>query len=255
MKCFSNPEKYLWKTTTKDLEEVKSIFYSIQKLKYEDVPDYEYIKEQLNKLQEKLPSNGKIGADVQCPKMISTKVINKKKRSINLNQKEEENSKTKKIEGKRVITEPSRFIELGLFPCCDHCVRQAAQIVNLQINCEKQQSPEMPMYNLPYHVQPMIPSDAMYPVMNSSFSAFQTQLYQPQFSPFLQQGTQHRPTPFMYNQINDQGVLPQQVIPYQMQGQMLMPCIQQFPQYSMVPMQQYEKKEKSTKQAANKKEH
>lgn len=46
-KCFSDPEKNLWKTTTTRMQEVKNIFVSLSKLQYPDRPDYEYIRQQL----------------------------------------------------------------------------------------------------------------------------------------------------------------------------------------------------------------
>lgn len=46
-KCFADPEKNLWKTTTAKIQEVKNIFYCLTKLNYVDRPDYEYIRQQL----------------------------------------------------------------------------------------------------------------------------------------------------------------------------------------------------------------
>lgn len=46
-KCFSDPERYLWRTTTARNQEVRNIYYSLTPLKYEDRPDYEYIRQQL----------------------------------------------------------------------------------------------------------------------------------------------------------------------------------------------------------------
>lgn len=50
MKCLEYPERYLWKTTTANMKEVKDIFKSIKRLEYADRPDYEYIREQLSTL-------------------------------------------------------------------------------------------------------------------------------------------------------------------------------------------------------------
>lgn len=41
--CLSNPEEKLW-IVTKDVPEVKNIFYHLKSLKYEDVPDYALIR-------------------------------------------------------------------------------------------------------------------------------------------------------------------------------------------------------------------
>ena len=50
-KCLKNPEQYLWKKT-KNILEVKNIFYYIKKLEYADKPDYAYIKQQLINIYE-----------------------------------------------------------------------------------------------------------------------------------------------------------------------------------------------------------
>jgi hypothetical protein len=36
MKCLSNPEKYLWTTTTRRINAIRDIFYHIKSLNYED---------------------------------------------------------------------------------------------------------------------------------------------------------------------------------------------------------------------------
>jgi hypothetical protein len=41
--CLNNPEEKLW-IITKDVPEVKNIFYHLKALKYEDVPDYALIR-------------------------------------------------------------------------------------------------------------------------------------------------------------------------------------------------------------------
>ena len=44
--CLDNPERLLW-NATKNIQEVKNIFYHLKKLEYKDKPDYEYIRNQL----------------------------------------------------------------------------------------------------------------------------------------------------------------------------------------------------------------
>lgn len=44
--CLEDPEKYLW-VVTKDVQEVKNIFYHLKKLNYSDKPDYDYIRNEL----------------------------------------------------------------------------------------------------------------------------------------------------------------------------------------------------------------
>lgn len=51
--CLSNPETYLWSTTTRNITEIHNIFYKIKQLQYGDRPDYNYIKEQLTILLQK----------------------------------------------------------------------------------------------------------------------------------------------------------------------------------------------------------
>ena len=50
-KCLKNTEQYLWKKT-KNIQEVRNIFYYIKKLEYADKPDYAYIKQQLINIYE-----------------------------------------------------------------------------------------------------------------------------------------------------------------------------------------------------------
>lgn len=62
-KCMADPERYLWKTTTRGMEEIREIFYSISRLRYSDRPDYDFIRGQLYSLLQKeelkeLPSQG-----------------------------------------------------------------------------------------------------------------------------------------------------------------------------------------------------
>lgn len=42
--CLSNPDEKLW-FVTKDIQEVKEIFYHIQSLGYKDKPNYAFIRE------------------------------------------------------------------------------------------------------------------------------------------------------------------------------------------------------------------
>ena len=53
-KCIAEPEKYLWKTTTREMTEMKNIFYSISELRYADRPDYKFIQEQLSSLSDRV---------------------------------------------------------------------------------------------------------------------------------------------------------------------------------------------------------
>ena len=50
--CLNNPEEKLW-IVTKDVPEVKNIFYHLKRLKYEDVPDYALIRNQLKSILER----------------------------------------------------------------------------------------------------------------------------------------------------------------------------------------------------------
>lgn len=49
-RCLNDPEQYLWKTNTANMQQIKNIFWSIKRLKYADRPDYKYIREQLSEL-------------------------------------------------------------------------------------------------------------------------------------------------------------------------------------------------------------
>lgn len=51
--CLGDAENQLWSQETADLPEVKEIFYSIAKLKYEDRPDYEFIRQRLASIIQK----------------------------------------------------------------------------------------------------------------------------------------------------------------------------------------------------------
>jgi len=50
--CLNNPERMLW-DKTKNIEEVRNIFYYIKGLKYQDMPDYQRIKGQLISIYER----------------------------------------------------------------------------------------------------------------------------------------------------------------------------------------------------------
>ena len=56
--CLEDPEKYLW-VVTKDVQEVKNIFYHLKKLNYSDKPDYDYIRNELKTiyLRNQLPQS------------------------------------------------------------------------------------------------------------------------------------------------------------------------------------------------------
>ena len=47
--CLNNPEEKLW-IVTKDIPEVKEIFYHISSLGYKDKPNYSYIRERLKNI-------------------------------------------------------------------------------------------------------------------------------------------------------------------------------------------------------------
>ncbi len=42
--CLNNPEEKLW-VTTKNIQEVKNIFYHLKSLTYKDQPNYQFIKD------------------------------------------------------------------------------------------------------------------------------------------------------------------------------------------------------------------
>lgn len=54
-RCIAEPEKYLWKTTTKGMSEMRQIFRSISRLRYADKPDYAFIRSQLYSLHKEEP--------------------------------------------------------------------------------------------------------------------------------------------------------------------------------------------------------
>jgi len=51
-RCLSNPDKFLWEVT-KNIPEVKNIFYHIKRLEYADKPDYQFIRDQLKSISER----------------------------------------------------------------------------------------------------------------------------------------------------------------------------------------------------------
>lgn len=51
--CMENPEASLWCGTTRNMPEVRSIFYRIKQLRFADRPDYDYIRDQLTTLLQK----------------------------------------------------------------------------------------------------------------------------------------------------------------------------------------------------------
>jgi len=57
--CLNNPEEKLW-IVTKDIQEVKNIFYHIKGLTYKDKPNYHFIRDQLRSILTRnieIPSN------------------------------------------------------------------------------------------------------------------------------------------------------------------------------------------------------
>lgn len=50
-KAFKNPKKTLFPNLIKKFEQVKSIFDYLQSLRYQDCPDYKYIKDKLNEMR------------------------------------------------------------------------------------------------------------------------------------------------------------------------------------------------------------
>jgi hypothetical protein len=54
--CLQNPNEKLWRSATRDIEEVRTIFYHLQSLEYGDKPDYALIRNNLkNILQRSIP--------------------------------------------------------------------------------------------------------------------------------------------------------------------------------------------------------
>ncbi len=59
-----DPEKKLWRGATKNIEEVRTIFYHLMSLKYEDKPDYELVRGCLRKILARsvsIPKNPSLG--------------------------------------------------------------------------------------------------------------------------------------------------------------------------------------------------
>ena len=52
-KCLNDPAKHLWTNPITNTDEIRKIFKSISELKYEDRPNYEYIRIQLTSLLKK----------------------------------------------------------------------------------------------------------------------------------------------------------------------------------------------------------
>ena len=44
MRALDKPEKYIWVTTTRKMPQVRDIFIHLKNLKYEDVPNYDFIR-------------------------------------------------------------------------------------------------------------------------------------------------------------------------------------------------------------------
>ena len=87
-RCLKQPEKYLWKTT-KEYDQIKNIFYHLLSLKYEDKPDYSYIRSELHLILERHIS-------LDTP----SRLLNSHKK-ISLKRKEEISAKKRIIKEKR----------------------------------------------------------------------------------------------------------------------------------------------------------
>jgi len=83
--ALENPEKFLWLGKVKKMQEMKNIFNELMKYKYEDKPNYAYIKEQLF---------GIIG--IAKEKTPMTEMITPQKRQLE-NNSEEDNEIKKKL--------------------------------------------------------------------------------------------------------------------------------------------------------------
>jgi hypothetical protein len=54
--CIQNPNEKLWRGATRDIEEVRTIFYHLQSLEYGDKPDYDLVRNNLkNILRRSMP--------------------------------------------------------------------------------------------------------------------------------------------------------------------------------------------------------
>ena len=51
LSCLKNPEKFLWTTQALKYPQIKDIFYYINNLEYEDLPNYAYIRQKLEEIQ------------------------------------------------------------------------------------------------------------------------------------------------------------------------------------------------------------
>jgi len=74
--CLNNPEEKLW-IVTKDVPEVKNIFYHLKRLKYEDVPDYALIRNQLKSILERnieMPHN--LMSNIQPQQFLNQQRVN-----------------------------------------------------------------------------------------------------------------------------------------------------------------------------------
>ena len=175
-KCLSNPEKNLWKSVTKNMEEVKNIFNSIKDLKYEDKPDYEYIKNQIKTLHAKVSLNPVKNTISISNTKYSIKQCNKSKKRYHM---DDESSLTKKIQGHIIMKSPNNYIEQE-FP---YNMPQTTDII--PITNEKRQPCNISIENASHTT--VLPSiDYIYPQFSSEYmpngQAFQcSALYQPEY--------------------------------------------------------------------------
>jgi hypothetical protein len=72
--CLSDPEHNLWCSTTRNMPEVRNIFYKIKQLQFADRPDYDYIREQLNTLLQKEEGTNS-SLDIKIPFNVNLSLI------------------------------------------------------------------------------------------------------------------------------------------------------------------------------------
>lgn len=111
--CLCDPEKFLWVSSTRNMFGIKQIFTSINALRYEDRPDYEYIKEMLKyelekecenyKLEDGINSYSTSMGEISAPQLESS--TNKRIEELNKKDNEKET-----CEGKNCIKGPLMVI-------------------------------------------------------------------------------------------------------------------------------------------------
>lgn len=76
-KCLSNPEEHLWKTAINGMREIKNIFFCIARLRYEDRPDYDYIRKELNALlqREEIKEHSQPSLETRTSTAVSLLII------------------------------------------------------------------------------------------------------------------------------------------------------------------------------------